>query len=131
MIGLFCGSLHGKNRKRKSLVQILLIQFGFIFLLSLFLITLNAKPPELLFFIFLLCLGFLGGDLFIVANHLYLEIKKNYGIGYGLDLLGSFLGALFASSFLIPLVGLPLLLKYILLLNSFCLLFLLWGFKAK
>ena len=131
MIGLFCGSLHGKNRKRKSLVQILLIQVGFIFLLSLFLITLNAKPPELLFFIFLLCLGFLGGDLFIVSNHLYLEIKKNYGIGYGLDLMGSFLGALFASSFLIPIVGLHLLLLYILLLNSLCFLFLLWGFKSK
>jgi len=46
-------------------------------------------------------------------------------------LLGSFFGALVASSFLIPLVGLPLLLKYLFLLNSFCILFLFGGLKRS
>jgi hypothetical protein len=69
--------------------------------------------------------------MFIVSNHLYLEQKKNFGLGYGLDLLGSFFGALVASSLLIPLFGLPLLVKYIFLLNSFCLLFLFWGRKTR
>jgi len=87
------------------------------------------NPSEVLFFLYLLALGFLGGDLFIVSNHLFLKEKKNYGLGYGLDLLGSFVGALAASSLLIPLVGLPHLLRYLFLLNSFCFLFLIGGWK--
>jgi len=73
----------------------------------------------------------LGGDLFVVSNSLFLRERKNYGLGYGLDLLGSFLGALAVSSFLIPLVGLPLLLRYLFLLNSFCILFLFGGLKRS
>lgn len=130
MIGLFLGSLYRKNHK-KSFVGVLLIQAEFILLLFLLLISLRIQPPEALFFVFLFLLGFLGGELFIVANFLYLKTKKNYGIGYGLDLLGSFLGAFAASSLLIPLVGLPTLLKYVFLLNSFCLLFLFWGLKKS
>jgi spermidine synthase len=75
--------------------------------------------------------GYLGGDLFIVSSHLFLKEKKNYGLGYGMDLLGSFLGAFAASSFLIPLVGLIPLLRYLFLLNSFCLLFLFVGMKRR
>jgi len=131
MIGLFLGALRGKMRKTKAYLHILLIQTGFILLLFLLLLWMESQPPEFFFFLFLLLLGYLGGDLFIVSNHLYLEVKKNFGLGYGLDLLGSFFGALVASSLLIPLFGLPLLAKYIFLLNSFCLLFLLWGFKAR
>lgn len=129
MIGLFSGSLWSKKRKRAHLSQLLFIQFAFLLLLLFFSIFLKMKPPELFFFIFLLLLGYLGGDLFVVSNRLFLEEKKNYGLGYGLDLLGSFLGALAASSFLIPLVGLSSLLSYLFLLNSFCLLFLFGGLK--
>jgi len=94
-------------------------------MLFLLLTAIKTQPAEFLFFIFLFSLGFLSGDLFIVSNLLYLEEKQNYGLGYGLDLLGSFFGALVASSLLIPLVGLLPLLKYLLLINSFCFLFLL------
>jgi spermidine synthase len=131
MIGLFIGALRGKGRKTKAYFHLLLIQSGFILLLFVLVLFLEAHPPELFFFLFFLLLGYLGGDLFIVSNHLYLEKKKNFGLGYGLDLLGSFLGALVASSLLIPLFGLPLLAKYIFLLNSICLLFLLWGQKKR
>ncbi|MDH4218750.1 MAG: fused MFS/spermidine synthase [Candidatus Aminicenantes bacterium] len=131
MIGLFLGALRGKMRKTKAYLHILLIQTGFILLLFLLLLWLESQLPEFFFFLFLLLLCYLGGDMFIVSNHLYLEVKKNFGLGYGLDLLGSFFGALVASSLLIPLFGLPLLAKYIFLLNSFCLVFLLWGFKAR
>ncbi len=127
MIGLFLGALRGKIRKKKGYLELLVIQFGFILTLFLLILWLEAHPPEIFFFLYLAFLGYLGGDLFIVANHLYLLEKKNYGIGYGLDLLGSFFGALTVSSLLIPLFGLPLLVKYILLVNSFCFLFLLWG----
>jgi spermidine synthase len=124
MLGLFFGSLVISRIKDASFRHLLLIQSGFLVLLFLFQMTLKATPPELLAFLFLLLFGFLGGGLFIVSNRLYLQEKANYGIGYGLDLAGSFLGALVTSSLLIPLVGLPLLLRYLILLNSFCFLFL-------
>ena len=129
MIGLFLGSLRGKKRKIIDLPRLLFIQFGFILLLFLFQLIIKIHPPEFFFFGFLLALGFLGGDLFIVSNFLFIKEKKNYGLGYGIDLLGSFFGALAASSILIPLVGFPYLLNYLLLLNSFCLIFLLGGLK--
>jgi len=43
--------------------------------------------------------------------------------------MGSFVGALIASTFLIPLVGLPLLVRYLILINSFCFLFLAGGLR--
>jgi spermidine synthase len=129
MVGLFLGAFRGKNRNKKGYLELLVIQFGFILLIFLLILWLGSQPPEIFFFLYLIFLGYLGGDLFIVSNQLYLKEKKNLGAGYGLDLLGSFFGALAVSSLLIPLFGLPLLTKYILLLNSFCLLFLLWGRK--
>lgn len=124
MIGLSVGAFRGRTRKKITFFQILSIQFSLLLLVFAFHFSLNIRIPEGAHFLFLLVLGFLGGDLFIIANHLFLKHKRNYGLGYGLDLLGSFLGALVASSILIPLVGLPLLSKYLFLLNSFCLLFL-------
>jgi spermidine synthase len=129
MIGLFLGSFRGKKRKKIYFALLLFIQFGLLLLVLLLHLTLKIHPPELFFFVYLLLLGFLGGDLFVVSNNLFLREKKNYGLGYGLDLLGSFLGALVVSSFLIPLVGLPLVLRYLFLLNSFCILFLFGGLK--
>jgi len=131
MVGLFLGSFRGKKRKKFDLSQMLAIQAGFLLLILLFQMTLKLNPPEIFFFLFLLAMGFLGGDLFVISNHLFLKEKKNYGLGYGLDLLGSFGGALAASSLLIPLVGLPHLLTYLFLLNSFCLLFLVGGWRKN
>jgi spermidine synthase len=129
MAGLALGSFRGKRRKKYNFGQLLFIQLGFIIILSLFYLSLKTYPLEIVFFSFLLILGFLGGDLFIVSNHLFLKEKKNYGVGYGLDLLGSFFGALATSSILIPLVGLPLVSRYLILINSFCFLFLLAGWR--
>lgn len=131
MVGLSCGAYRGKKRKIIDFSRLLFIQFGFMLIVLLFHLTLKLHPPEILFFLFLLLLGFFGGDLFVVSNGLFLKERKDYGLGYGLDLLGSFLGALVASSVLIPLVGLPLLLRYLFLLNSFCLLFLVAGLLKR
>lgn len=131
MAGLFLGAFHGQKRKTYHFVQIILLQFGFLLILILIQLFLHFRLHESIAFLLLLLLGFLGGDLFIVANQLYLQKSTHYGLGYGLDLLGSFIGALAASSLLIPLVGLPLLLKYLLILNSFCLLFSVAGLKLK
>jgi spermidine synthase len=124
MAGLFLGAWRSLQRKTFAFRQLLVIQFGMILLLLGFEYILVLPPPEILMFVLLLALGFWGGDLFVVANGLLLEEKKAYGLGYGLDLLGSFAGALAAAAFLIPLVGLVQVLKYLSLLNSFCFLFL-------
>ncbi len=131
MIGLSTGSFFGKRRETIRFERILLIQSGFIVLLFVCFFLLKLPPPEILFFVILFCLGFLGGDLFIVSNRLYIKEKQNYGMGYGLDLVGSFAGAIIVSSVIFPLVGLLPLLKYLILLNSFCLLFLFWGLKSR
>jgi spermidine synthase len=131
MIGLSAGSFFGKKSKTDRFERILLIQSGFIFLLFVCILLLKLQPPEIMFFIILFCLGFLGGDLFIASNRLYLKEKQNFGMGYGLDLVGSFAGAIIVSSVIFPLIGLLPLLKYLILLNSFCLLFLFWGLKSR
>ncbi|MBN1271269.1 MAG: hypothetical protein JXB26_03270 [Candidatus Aminicenantes bacterium] len=129
MTGLFCGALWGNRQKKSGYGFILLIQSGFVLLLILLQWSLGKPFPKFSGYVFLLIFGFLGGFLFVHANRLYLQIKKNYGLGYGLDLMGSFFGAMAASGILFPLFGLPLLTKYLLLVNSFCLIFLLLGSK--
>ncbi len=125
MFGLFLGGWTSSKRRHVIFSRLLFVQGGFLIVLLGIRFTIMAKPPQLLPFFFLFVLGFLGGDLFIVSNRLYLKQKADYGTGYGLDLLGSFGGALLTSALLIPLAGLPLLLNCLWLLNFFCFLFLL------
>jgi len=131
MIGLSSGAFMGMRKKKVYFSQLMVDQAGFILLLAFCFFILRIQPHEIMFVLLLFGLGFLGGDLFIVANCLFLREKRNYGLGYGLDLLGSFAGAIVVSSVLIPLVGLLPLLKYLILMNSFGLLFLAWGQKQK
>ena len=56
--------------------------------------------------------GFIGGAQFPLANKIYLKDKTEgigriAGLSYGLDLLGSCLGALLGSIFFIPILGIP------------------------
>lgn len=127
MLGLFLGAILGQKKKIRFnlLVQ---IQSGLLVLVTLSIFLCPKRPPEIYFYLFLFFLGLFNGALFVVSNQLYLREKKNYGLGYGLDMLGSFVGAVATSTILIPLLGLALLLKYVLLLNSFCMLFMVWGF---
>ncbi len=129
MLGLSLGALRGTRRSNSRFAHIILLQ-GLLCLLLLGLrLGVEAAPPLPYFIFFLVALGYLGGDLFVTANRLFLELRENFGIGYGLDLLGSFVGALVTSSILIPIVGLVPLTRYLLLANTFCLLFLLWGLR--
>ncbi|MFW6129459.1 MAG: hypothetical protein ACOC6P_04360, partial [Candidatus Aminicenantaceae bacterium] len=129
--GLFIGALKGKKRKNFFPAQLLLIQFCFILLLITLQMFLKTDIPELFFYLYLLILGFFGGDLFVISNNLFLKNKKNYGLGYGMDLIGSFAGALITSAFLIPLFGIPVLIKYLILINSFCLIFIFFRIKKN
>lgn len=130
MFGLSAGAFIGMKRKNIHTLRLLLAQSKFILLLFVLLLVLDKHEYRLLFII-LFALGFLGGDLFIISNHLFLKNKRNYGIGYGLDLIGSFSGAMVTSALLIPLLGLVILVKYLLILNSLCVVFLYWGFKRQ
>ncbi len=134
MAGLSLGALRGMKRKKIYFPLLPLIQFGFVLIFSFYSLLLNSHPPETFFFLALILIGYFGGDLFIISNSLFLRGSSNYGLGYGLDLLGAFLGALVCSSLLIPLLGLPILLRYLILINSFCVLFLIlgmWRFKFE
>ena len=130
MAGLFLGSLEARRRGARP-VHLLAVQAGFIILLSLLRLILPLSMPTVAYPLILAILGFLSGELFIISNRIYITTKKNYGAGYGMDLLGSFLGALAAASVLIPLFGLPILVDVLLLLNSAVLIFLLIGYRLQ
>jgi len=119
MLGLCLGAFSGTRKKNPRLSDLLLIQFLFVIFIFLLLTALQQQIPLFLFFVFLLLFG--------AACRLFLQKSSNYGLGYGLDLIGSFLGALVVSSVLIPLVGLQMLTRYLFLINSFTVLFLAWG----
>jgi spermidine synthase len=126
MLGLFVGSLVSSKTGGAAMKRLTLIQLGFTLLVVLSWLALATRPPEIVPFLSLFLAGYFGGDLFIVSCSLYLKKKTAYGLGYGLDLGGSFLGALAISSLLIPLAGLNLVLRSIFLLNLGCFLFLLF-----
>lgn len=131
MLGLFLGALLRLREKNVAFGQLAAIQASLLALLVLFRVVIPARPPEFLSFLILLLFGLLGGRLFVVSNQLYLRVKSDYGRGYGLDLIGSFSGALVTSSLLIPLAGLARVIESIIVLNAVCLLFLLGRSRKK
>jgi spermidine synthase len=130
MFGLFLGASSLTRKKHVVFGHLVTVQASFLALLGFFRFIVPARPPEYSAFFILLLFGLLGGRLFVVSNRLYLHAKADYGRGYGFDLLGSFLGALVASSLLIPLAGLPRVIDSLIVLNAVCFLFLLVRPKA-
>ncbi len=123
MAGLSIGALAGSLRRNPGAVDLLLYQGGFLILLVPMSGALQISRIEALPYLFLLAFGFLGGGLFTAANRMSLEGRANPGLGYGLDLLGSFAGLLLASGIIIPLSGIPAMLKALVILNGLCLLY--------
>jgi len=128
MAGLALGAFLSTRRRKTGPHQIVILQSGFLMLVLVIRECLESSPPEGVFFAFLFLLGYLGGDFFIVTSALFFQAPERAGVGYGFDLLGSFLAAVGLSSILIPLLGLPILFHYLFLLNSFLFLFILTGF---
>ncbi len=125
MAGLFLGSTLARKRSTTLVPgHLAAIQAGFVILLALAGLA-PGSATAAAFYGLLLVMGFLGGLLFVVSNAIYLRDRVRYGLGYSLDLFGSFLGALLATSIFIPLLGLGLLFSFLLLVNSFCLGFIL------
>jgi len=75
-------------------------------------------PSQSVYLLALAGLGLTGGGIFVAANRLFLAHEQNLGLGYGLDLWGSFLGVLIAAAFLIPLFGTLRLLTSLTVLNA-------------
>ena len=130
MGGLCLGGLIGTRIMKPNLKKIFIIQGGFLLLLFGLGILIRHHHSEPIYFLFLTAMGLLGGSLFVLSNNLYLKFQKKLGLGYGLDLLGSFLGAMVVSSILIPLAGLLTLTRYLLLLNSLVFLFIFWRLRS-
>jgi spermidine synthase len=131
MGGVTLGAFLGIKRRRPRIEHLMIIQFQLMLLVLVSQWLIHQRLSGWVIFILLVCLGLAGGDMFIVSNRLYLLNNIHYGAGYGLELMGSFLGALLVSSLLIPLVGLTACLSYLFLAGSACLLFLFWGWKTQ
>jgi spermidine synthase len=123
MAGLTAGSWFGRKRPAGGRASLIIAQGGFILLIAFLRQVIGGRPQEFLLFLFLFTLGSLGGSLFVVSNRLLLKENVNYGLGYGADLMGSFLGALAVSAIIIPLAGIMALLDSLLVMNSLGLLF--------
>jgi spermidine synthase len=74
-----------------------------------------------LFYLFIIDSGILGGIQFIAINTHYLNSNasnKNVGNIYGSDMVGSAIGALITSLFLIPIYGISKTLIILIILNG-------------
>lgn len=131
MLGLFLGSTLVRSLFREiSFKHLTAVQAGFVVFLGLARAGLTSES-EAFFYSLLLAMGLLGGMLFVVSNSIFLQHRTRYGLGYSLDLFGSFFGALLATSIFIPLLGLKLLFSFLLLVNSFCLAFIIFKVSIK
>jgi len=143
MLGLTFGALAvqkiAKQRSIsfKGLVLVQLLQVIFIFFLLVmiwaFSDTSFSDAGVMIFLLLLITAsGLLGGMEFTLANHLFLERRTTLkaGTGYSIDLLGASLSSILASAILIPLLGIPVTLIMILLINLVCFCFLLIPAKS-
>jgi spermidine synthase len=133
MLGLAVGAYISKKKAEKGelnfgfLSRVQLIQV-ILPLVLLFLINLFSKlvVSELWIEISLLSLmafcGIIGGLEFTTANHLYFQEnkRKKAGTGYSIDLLASAISSILVSAILIPLLGIPLSLWGLILINIVC-----------
>jgi len=118
MAGLFLGGVIGTGKKDVLTGRLIRLQAGMVLWLTVLYFLLKVPLPKAFFHLALLGLGILGGQVFITSNRLFLSKKQDYGLGYGLDLIGSFAGALAASAILVPLAGLAGLTLLLIALNA-------------
>lgn len=125
MAGLFFGSAAALKLNKLDRKYVLYVQALIVFLVLTAMFAFSMKFPETVPFLFLTAEGILSGYLFILVNKLCLLQSSHPGLAYGMDMAGSFFGAIIVSSIIIPLLGVPELLTRIAALNAICFLFLL------
>jgi spermidine synthase len=134
MLGLFLGAAIIQRRAlRREIsfriltgVQLLQVVFLLVLLILIRILAGTSIPETAIAVILLLMIsasGFLGGMLFALGNHLFVSRRSTRmaGTGYAVDLFGSALGSLLASAILIPLLGMPTLLGFMVSANLICL----------
>ncbi|HSA96948.1 MAG TPA: hypothetical protein VLJ16_12920, partial [Acidobacteriota bacterium] len=126
MAGLVLGAALGRRRKRPGRADLPLVQLGFVLLLLITYGALPGRGGEPTPFALLALFGTLSGYLFIIANTLVQRDTAHPGLGYGVDLIASFAGAVFASALIIPLFGIPALILRLAALNALTFIFLLF-----
>lgn len=131
MAGLVLGALLARRRKRPGRADLPVVQGAFILLLLLTLKCLSGAGGEAVPFVLLLVFGALGGYLFVAANRLLLRQSSHQGLGYGVDLLASFVGVILASALVIPLFGVPAIILRLAILNAICFAYLLATSSSK
>ena len=137
MLGLTGGALVGQRAasrgkvdfKKLVFVQLLQVTFTLVLLITFLLFPLRTFSNlgiAILLLLWITWSGLLGGVIFTLANHIYLEKRSpsQAGTGYSVDLFGSSLSSILASAILLPLLGIPVVLLLILLINLICLGFL-------
>ena len=125
MAGLVLGSLISRRWKRPGPAELPIVQGGFVLLLILTLMSLSGAGGEPVPFAVLLGFGALGGYLFVSATRLLLRETSHLGLGYGVDLLASFVGVILASALVIPIYGVPAVILRLTVLNALCFFYLL------
>ncbi len=131
MAGLVLGALAARARKTSGRPELAAVQGGFVLLLVLVLVSLPGAGGEAVPFLLLAAFGVLGGYLFVSANRRIIVETKHPGLGYGIDLLASFVGVILASALIIPLFGVAAVVLRLIVLNALCFLFLLVPSSAR
>jgi len=125
MAGLVLGALLARRRKQPGRADLPIVQGAFILMLLAALWSLSGVGGEIVPFVLLFVFGILGGYLFVCANRFLLRERPHPGLGYGVDLLASFVGVILASALLIPLFGVPAIILRLAILNAICFAYLL------
>ena len=131
MAGLALGSLLARRRIQPGLADLSVVQGALVLALLITLGCLSGTGGEFVSFALLFGFGALGGFLFVAANRLLLRETSHRGIGYGVDLLASFVGVFLASAMIIPLWGLPAVILRLAILNAICFVYLLATSSSK
>ncbi len=130
MAGLALGSSFIKFCLKPSLKILSTFQFLMLFLSTLSFLffkipssIISSPICHFLMFLLLFLYGMLSGSIFIIANELFTEKEKRFGLGWAVDLLGSTIGAISISTILIPVAGFFPVLKFFLIFNLLIFLF--------
>ena len=132
MVGLSIGSAITKLYIKPSNKILSICQFFMLFV-SILSYVFFKIPPAIIteplhhFFIFFLLFlyGLISGSIFIVANELFTQKKRRFGLGWAIDLSGSTIGALSISAILLPSIGFLPILKFFSIFNLLIFLYIL------
>jgi spermidine synthase len=101
----------GFNLPYYQRVLLIAAQGDFIIFSVLLGVLFSRSCPDFLFPVLSVIAGSIGGAQFAIANKVLLGRRRDVatvgGLSYGIDLFGSFFGALLTGIFLIPILGIP------------------------